>query len=123
LKELSHVSCKYIKENHIGDIILEVSEPYSFHSPKFYNYSTDSYMANFTVDIKKLEEYCDTDDFHKYSTYHNIYGMCSQEESEDYMLMYYLQEEQEKDDYIMYMHESESEIYSENTTMTLTPKK
>ena len=44
-------------------IVLKIEGPTDVHSPEYYNYTTDSYTAKWTIDQEKLERFTDSDEF------------------------------------------------------------
>lgn len=98
----------------------------SSHSPKFYNYTTDSYIAKYTVNEKELDIYTQAN----YEDIEEIvrgYDDCDATGNEYTALFNYatvchiLNNCITDDDYKMSMWESESEVYYENMTIDETP--
>jgi len=59
LRNISQASVDYARENYINNdgIILSISDPISVYSPKYYNYTTDSYNATWEISKPKLKAY------------------------------------------------------------------
>lgn len=68
LKELSDCSIDFINELFKDDSIVKSVRLLEYSSPKFYNYSTDSYSAEWKYNSKKLKLFIDNkwDDFCKF---------------------------------------------------------
>lgn len=102
-------------------IVLAISLPENARSPQFYNYTTDSYDATWTIDKYKLLKFADShknsegQTFREYRASTNWGDM--DETSDDYIvaaldfvLPYFL----EVEDYEEAMFEAEHTIYNEN---------
>lgn len=128
VKALASSSIQLLDENLVqhGSGIVKAVDLRSTTSPKFYNYTTDSYIATWTVDVKKLENYIKADQA-KYNSFerehwYSVYDSHGTDnfKQEDYivaMLDYYTQTEYSPEDYNMSMFEYESEAYYENMTL------
>lgn len=57
IKHLAQASVAILKDELIGDIVKDI-ELVDTNSPQFYNYTTDSYTANWTIDDTTLTQYC-----------------------------------------------------------------
>lgn len=120
LKWLSIASVEYIRDNILDDVILSVSEPSDFHSPKFYNYETDSYMATYTVDTDRLDEYLTEDNRERYEEFiGNNIEMFNSSKRDDYLLMFYLKEVVDESEYMIIMYDETVEAFLNHTEMTL----
>ena len=111
-----------IKGEDGGDCITAV-EYVSSTSPQFYNYTTDGYIMTVTVDTKKINKYIDAN----HAAIVAIVGgynatVISTENMQHAAVCHIINNAITSDDYNMAIWESESEIYSNNTTMTLIEK-
>lgn len=124
VKELAIASVQLLHENFVqhGDGIVKEIELIKESSPQFYNYTTDAYTANWTIDEDKLKQYC-VDNAPKYAefvTEHWDYGFkkAIDESDEDTQLVialdFYTQAEYDREDYEMSMFEYESNAWIEN---------
>jgi len=104
-----------------GGIVLAISLPENARSPQFYNYTTDSYDATWTIDKHKLLKFADKHKNGEGQTFREYRQSISwgdmDEASEDYIvaaldfvLPYFLDVESYEDA----MFEAESTIYIEN---------
>jgi len=109
-----------------GDCITAI-EYVSSTSPTYYNYTTDGYIMTVTVDTKKINKYIDANHAAiiviagKYDA-STIDGIISRENLQHAAVCHIINTAITSDDYNMAIWESEFEVYSENTTMTLIEK-
>jgi len=117
--DLATASVDILESELIGDIVKSITlVPDSGKSPQFYNYTTDSYMADWDIDEAKLLATIDAKALQAYQL-ESSWGLLD-DQSEDYIvsaLDFYLQGDDTPltvDDYNMQMWERENEIYYEN---------
>ncbi len=124
VKALANASVQLLHEYFVqhGDGTVTAIEIEDTKSPQFYNYTTDSYSANWTVDEDKLKQYC-IDNAPKYTefvTENWDYELkkAIEEADEDTQLVialdFYTSEEYDREDYEMSMFEFESQVWAEN---------
>lgn len=113
-----------VQHNETGGIVRSISQPFETKSPQFYNYTTDSYTADWDVDDIKLAKLvknhknADGETFEQWladSSWGEIEPM-----TEDYivaMLEYWLPSIYETEDYETAMFECEGEAWYENMTL------
>lgn len=125
VKDLSAASISLLHNEFVehGDGIVKSIELDDTKSPRFYNYTTDSYTAFWDVDVEKLRAALkgrqqELDDFIR----EQWRALDVRDEyDEDYivaMLDFWTRDRYSEDDYNMAMWEQESEIYIENMTLT-----
>lgn len=125
VKELAIASVQLLHENLVqhGDGIVTEIELISEASPQFYNYTTDSYTANWTIDTEKLENYIkanqgEYNNFERENWY-SVYNSHGTEnfKAKDYIvasLDFYTTKEYDREDYEMSMFEYGSNAWTEN---------
>lgn len=119
-----------IYHNETGGIVTAISEPENARSPQFYNYTTDSYDATWTIDVTKLERKVknlknnDGQTFQEYLL-NSAWGLLDDRSDDNIvaMLDFYLPTVYNPEDYEMSMFEHENEIYCKNVTLTKESKK
>lgn len=135
VKALANSSIQLLDENLIqhGSGIVKAIDLRSTTSPRFYNYTTDGYTADWTIDESKLVDWLNTDDnaskFGQFivDEWHEFINIPSQmtigtlynvETDDDKLLIaaldFYCRSEYDPEDYEMSMFEHESEAYIEN---------
>lgn len=113
-----------VQHNETDGIVRSISEPIETRSPQFYNYTTDSYVAEWDVDAFKLLKVVENHKNAAGETFKQWLvgsGWDVEPMTEDYvvaMLDYWLPSIYEADDYNMSMWEAESEAYYENMKPT-----
>ena len=124
VKALANASVQLLHEYFVqhGDGTVTAIEIEDTKSPQFYNYTTDSYSANWTVDEVKLKQYC-IDNAPKYTEFVTEnwdyeFKKAIDEADEDTQLVialdFYTRSEYDREDYEMSMFEYESEAWTEN---------
>lgn len=97
----------------------------SHGSPKFYNYTTDYYVADYDVNIVELHNYIAANYdavIEKVRSYKNVYSYTPIEDISKYDISHagvchYIDSVIERDDYNMALWECENEIYYEHSTV------
>jgi len=116
---LAQASIDYIKENIDQDIIQDI-ELMKLFSPKYYNYTTDSYTMAITFDTEKLQKYIQENNT-EYTEY--FFEMVKKHQANEdditWSLLFYLQHEHDKEDYFYYIYEHSNDLWYENTEMKL----
>lgn len=124
VKALAHESITIVTQETAHDKIIEKIDYISHGSPKYYNYTTDWYIADYEVDIVALHKYITSnydevlkkaqsyDAVINYGNGH-ITGM-SKEILAHAGLCHYIDNAITADDYNMAIWEKESECYYEN---------
>ena len=131
VKELATASLEWLQENILDDIIMNLDLVETF-SPKFYNYSTDSYSLDIEIDTGALDRLYDWSSYDgnfqawlRDSDNQYLYETGTDDEQLDWKAMYHLEQvatDEMKGDYLMAIHESSSELWYENTEMILIEK-
>lgn len=116
VRDLAEASVSILEQN----IVRESEEKIVYdiklgdtRSPKFYNYTTDSYDATWTIDEAALEAYCleRKDALHKFIDEEWTTTPIDEEDALVMKLDFYTRQVLEEDTYNMEMWEYESEIY------------
>ena len=121
-KESINLILQGVKHENGGECIKDINYIAST-SPRFYNYTTDSYTMAVEVDVEKLQEYT-----HKHNReivaiaegYDQAImdGIISKGSMQHAAVCHIINNAIVKDDYNMAMWEVESKVYQENTTIT-----
>lgn len=121
VRDFAHVSINYLYNELVthGNGIVESIQYVSHGSPKFYNYTTDYYVAIYTVNPVKLHEYIAQNYDAVLEKAQGYRGDDLSENIAHAGLCHYIDATIDRDDYNMHMWESEHEVYYENTTVTL----
>lgn len=128
VKDFAHESINIITQALAGteyaDIILNI-EYISSESPCYYNYTTDHYIAAYTVDTDKLAAYTEKHNSaitEIAKTYGTSWEEPTFENLQHAAICHILNNAITADDYNMSMWERETEIYCENTKRELITK-
>lgn len=120
VNDLAIKSINILEHNLKGDIVKSI-KLVKTTSPQFYNYTTDSYVAEWDINYKKLREYIAKSGLF-YAWYRENWDYLNIEfESEDYivaMLDFYTRNEYEPEGYENDMFEYEWEAWSNNMKPT-----
>lgn len=133
VKALANSSVQLLDENLVqhGSGVVMAIDLRSTTSPRFYNYTTDSYRADWTIDESKLIDYInqDTAKFanHLVESWNEFIGVPVKidlewlTDDDDKMLVaaidFWSRNEYDPESYDMQMFEVESEAYYENMTL------
>ena len=127
--DLASASVNILSNELSGDpVVKNISLPVETRSPKFYNYTTDSYDADWTIDIDELLKFANQnqsefgkhiqDEWHEFvNVPEHITAEYLQSDSDKYlvaMLDLYLRSKVDPESYEMQMFECESEAYFNN---------
>jgi len=116
VKSLAIESVSNLHNGLVGIVVLDISKPIKTGSPKFYNYTTDWYIAEWTIDEVQLKKYI-LNRFNSYRDWVLQSSWSAESRREDQeiellaMLEYYALNTYTVDDYNQAMWEQESEIY------------
>lgn len=113
-------------------VVLDISLPVKTRSPQFYNYTTDSYDAEYTIDLDELLKFANQNQAEfgrhieeNWREFVNVPATITAEYLQDdndkmlvAMLDLYLRSVVDPESYEMQMFESEFEVYSENMQPT-----
>lgn len=113
-----------VQHNETDGAVLSITLPKEVRSPQFYNYTTDSYTAEWDIDFAKLRKAVtdhqnkDGETFQQYQL-NSSWGLLNDDGTEDEtlavaMLDFWLPSVYDTEDYNMAMWEHESEAYYEN---------
>jgi len=117
--DLAQASIDFILENHD---IFSAMQLVRTHIPKFYNYTTDSYVADLTVDLAKLDAWLKankitTQIIQEFSNEFRGYPKTiTPSESLDWQVLYYLKQEADADEHNMNLWDAERQIYADHST-------
>jgi hypothetical protein len=119
VEDLAHASIEILQKETAHDGIIQKITLVSSHSPRYYNYTTDSYIAEFEVHTPKLNDYIAShyDDVLKKAQSYDDYvvvGEVSKENLAHAGLCHYINNAIEAQEYNALMWEIESEVYSNN---------
>ena len=129
VKELAIASVQLLHENFVqhGNGIVKEIELVKETSPQFYNYTTDAYTADWTLNIEALKTYIvlhqgEYNNFER-DNWYSVYDSHGTENfnEDNYivaMLDFYTQNEYDREDYEMSMFEYESQAWTENMKPT-----
>lgn len=115
-KELAGASVNILEQELKGDVVKSISL-ISEQSPRFYNYTTDSYTATWDIDAKALNKYVEANvEAYKKLQAEEWPDLDPDSEEDLYIarLDFYTREVLEEESYNMWMWEREGEIYLEN---------
>lgn len=120
VKDFAHASIDIILRETAHDGIIKDITYKSHGSPKFYNYTTDHYIAEYDIDTVALHNYIAAhydDVLKKAQSYdgYTVTGEVSKENLAHAGLCHHLDNTITADDYNMAMWECESEVYGGNT--------
>lgn len=115
VKQLSLLSLELLKDSIPDDSVIKNIELESTQSPKYYNYSTDSYNMVISYDNELLNDFIakNDDSFKDYSK------SSIDSQLDIYKITYYIDKFYNDDDYIMTMFEGVHEIYGNNVEIKL----
>lgn len=126
-KGLAMASIEWILNNCDENIILNIKLD-SIHSPRFYNFQTDSYNAIYELDEKRFTEYMTkhTENYNLWANNQSYHVPTLATDNDftatDDMLTFYLQNEFNRntitDDYLQDMFQASDELWHENTDYT-----
>lgn len=132
VRDFAHASINYLYNELVthGDGLITGITYQKSGSPKFYNYSSDWYTAEYDVNPQKLHDYIAThydEILEKVKKYHRVIcdGDITSEDHAHAGLCHYIDNHINSlsdDDYNYHMWEVETEVYYENTTMELIKK-
>ncbi len=112
-----------IQHNETDGIVKSISMPIKTRSPQFYNYTTDSYVAEWDIDYKKLQAAVkghvnkEGQTFQQYLTSGPWHDHDQDDTLAVAMLDFWLPSVYSVDDYNMVMFERETEAYYENRNL------
>jgi hypothetical protein len=122
-KGMAVASIDWIKDSFLDKIILDVTLD-TVQSPKYYNYTTDSYNMNVSVNINELREFIFSN-IDKYNTWKDKQSYHIDNDDHEAYLIYYIEMKSNNDithDYLIIMDEINNELHYENTEMKLETK-
>ena len=119
VKSLANASVNLLHNEFVthGNGIVTAIEIEDTKSPQFYNYTTDSYKANWTINVEALQTYIVLHQSEYDEFVSENWSTLDTENSEDVlvaMLDFYTSNEYDREDYEMSMFEYESEAWTEN---------
>ena len=128
VKDLAEQSRGWLLENVVGKVVKGIGKITGTFSPAYYNFTTDSWEAEWKIDEVELAKYIDQ---HKedYGVWYSDSSWESVIMSKDddnpskrecqiiAMLEFYLNREFDSEEYLEEMHEQAFDIYSEHTDM------
>lgn len=118
-KSLADASINYLENElkHDWSHIIKDIKFIKTGSPKFYNYTTDWYVAEYTVDEAELDKYIEAHPEAiqaKLQTYTTQYDVNLVDNKYHAAVCHIIDSEIDRDDYNMAMWEVETEVYYEN---------
>lgn len=119
LESISYLEDK-IADAEVDNIIKKI-ELIKTDSPRFYNYTTDWYVAEYEIDEKAMDSYIEanTDAVQSIlSTYTNRYDVNLVDNKYHAGVCHLINHTIDKEDYNMHMWEIETEVYYENMEFT-----
>lgn len=119
VKALAMASINTVTQETAHGGIVESITYISHGSPRFYNYTTDWYVADYEVNTPKLNDYIAAhydEVLEKAKSYGTSYEEVTKENLAHAGLCHYIDNTINADDYNMAMWEHEHESYSENQT-------
>ena len=128
VKDLAECSRNWLVDNVVGSVVKEIGHIEGTFSPREYNFQTDSWEAEWTIDEQALADYIEKNK----ADYDAWYAQNSWKEHIDWrenddpkkqeliilaQLQFYLEHEFDSESYNYYMWEMEFDIYAEHTDM------